>query len=139
MAGASSLSSSLLAFACFALLQGACDARRKKNVHNHEHFDHHVFANCAGYSRGKVTRDVVLLKPIDTPPYDTPYNIMNIDHCKQKGKKLVGFLMQACDPLGPPGPSITVYSKLKQKVKCYTDGPCPSGLTVKVSQYCSKH
>ncbi|KAI8427297.1 hypothetical protein MSG28_001884 [Choristoneura fumiferana] len=81
----------------------------------------------------KVTRDVVLLKPIDTPPYDTPYNIMNIDHCKQKGKKLVGFLMQACDPLGPPGPSITVYSKLKQKVKCYTDGPCPSGLTVKAS------
>ncbi|XP_073941115.1 uncharacterized protein [Choristoneura fumiferana] len=124
MAAASSLVRFSLAFACFALLADVSTASRR------------TLDNCVEYNAGQSSTDPIVLPTVSTKPYEERYTLNNENNCLLAHKKLVGALVKACDPFGPPPPSIDAINIQTQVITCHTDGPCPSGLVISVSQYC---
>lgn len=72
-----------------------------------------------------------------TRRYMSALTLFSLQHCFAQNKKLTGALIKACDLLGVPPPSILSPSILSQVVTCHTSGPCPDGMVISVTQFCS--
>ncbi|XP_073941247.1 uncharacterized protein [Choristoneura fumiferana] len=133
---ASSLVRSLLALACFALLLAGCSANHRRSHRSKAHRRSNT-PNCVESLTGSGTSDALILRELQSRGYESNVVVDNIDHCYLQHKKLSGSLIKACDLLGVPPPSILSPSILSQIVTCHTSGPCPNGMVITVTQFCS--